>query len=214
MKKNFFKAAILLFASLLTANGAMAQNEKKNAFVVEAGIGVNKYFNFPPLSPIAGSNDKTYLAPTEIIMAGYRINKVMFAAQYQLTNTYFANHREVPDISEPVEARGLCHQTILLTGRWYESIINSIEIYGGLKFGLSIMYNTGGIYLTDYTLFSNRYGFVEEFEIGLNWKMTNYSYMGIRAGIAPWSINFGQNSPGNDKIFSSYNISISYAFKF
>lgn len=214
MKKNGFKVAMLLFASLLTVNGAMAQNEKKNTFVVEAGIGVNKYFNFPPLSPIAGSNDKTYLAPTEIIMAGYRINNVMFAAQYQLTNTYFASHQEDSDISKPVESIGLCHQTILLAGRWYESIINSVEIYGGLKFGLSIMDNAGGIYLTDYTLFSNRYGFVEEFEIGLNWKTTNYSYIGIRAGIAPWSMNFGQNIPKNDKIFSSYNISISYAFKF
>lgn len=203
MKKMRIKTIMLLLLGLFVINTATSQEERKGEFVIEANVGINKYVNYPSLSTIQGLNNASYSAPTEIIVMGYRFSDVLLAAQYQITGVLLSD-----------DGLALNHQTISLMARWYKQLTNKMELYGCIKVGLSIMDNYGGIFTTDYTMHPNRYGFAEEFELGLNYKTSEHTYVGIRAGMTPCTINFGTDIPDHQRILSGYNITLTYGFKF
>lgn len=165
MKKIFFFAICLLSVCNIKA-------QKNNHTVFESSVGMSTYINYPAISVLSDACEK-YSSVHESVLLGRRHGQVLFGfkVRYQQNmSTSMLNEMETMNLS-----------AYSFSLRDYASLSEKVEGYFGMNLGLSYTTNkletAGGKY--DF----NRLGFLGEFEIGLQCRLSERTFMGINGGI-------------------------------
>ena len=201
MKKIVFFAIGLLFVCNIRA-------QKNNHTVMESGVGVSTYLNYPAVSVLSDACEK-YSSVRESVLLGRRHGQVLygFKVQYQQDmSTSMLNEKETMNLS-----------AFSLTLRDYASFGEKVEGYIGMNLGLS--YTINKLEASGVSYDFNRFGFLGEFEIGLQCRLSESTFMGINGCVdigrhlkkdLELPATYTQNSTQN---FNGYHIAVVFGVR-
>ena len=210
MNNRLKKMCILVMASIVLGIGNVySQEQKKNYFVTEANVGYINYVNYPALS-FFEDNTSSYLLPMEEITFGYRWNNFMLGVQWQYSQ-FSTSNIALKEVG--------AHGVISLLTRSYKQLGDLFEVYSGFQYCFSMLRNNYSGY---YDFSELRYGMGVEFDLGVNLKFNDMSYIGFRFSVAPAMVNFSNgiitaDRPGavtSNVMINNYSLSLTYALKF
>ncbi len=168
MKKSIVMLVCSLFIGVAGAqeNG---QTQKAKKFELGYNVGVTTFNNYSSLSLFQDATD-SYSAFSEGVYLGIRSENVLLGVQFQFAsfNTSAINLDETAfwmDFS--------------LMARRYVSLGGNWDIFLGAKLGLGDIHNRFSYLGTDYT--RNRLGLSSEIEMGVDYRVSRNSYIGLRA---------------------------------
>ncbi len=205
MKKNLF----LLLACVLTFSVATAQ-EKERHFEVSVSSGLTTFVNYPGLS-LLEDNTERYSKVGAGLTFIYRLDDITLGVQVQSINnltTSQLQHHET-----------LQYGTVSLLTRHYGRLGDKLEPFYGLKIGMAMMRNS--LRHLETTVDETRPGWFSELEMGLNYKFSERSFMGVSVGTSIVASRFDNNyevpatlNKNLNTDFLNYSVMLSYGIRF
>lgn len=203
MKKLLFPLAMML---TMSASYAQKQNVK---FEIGSSVSMTTYCNYPALSLFPDENE-SYTNWGEVLHVGIRSGHTMYGLQYQMS---------VFNMSD-IAMSELVHQhSAALMMREYGHIGERLEPFFGLKLGLSVLQNDFYYSRDPYTRY--RMGMYGEIELGMQYRLSESAFFGMRAGLVHLAYNFDNDYdlPGGLRhnkrnMLGGYNLMIYYGFNF
>ncbi len=206
MKKNLF----LLLACVLTFSVATAQ-EKERHFEVSVSSGLTTFVNYPGLS-LLEDNTERYSKVGTAVTFGYRLENIMIGVQVQSINNLTTAQLQYPET--------LQYATVSLLARHYGSLGEKLKPFAGVKLGVTRMVNSIQYNIGSYSE-SISWSLMAELELGLNYNLSERSFVGINVGSSIISSrankDYEMSAVMNRNLktdISNYSVMLSYGIRF
>ena len=198
--------ATMLFVAFGIA--VSAQGDYKG-FVLNASTGYNSYDASSGVS-LFSSGERLSSVSGAAITAGYRNGAMMYGLRAGFT-TFTTVHGRVEELVNPWE--------FSLMMRRYLPLGERFELYTGLSVGFGLVFNSFDYLGTNYSY--TRYGITEDFELGLDYRISGATSVGLRAAVSPFSGLFdkgtklpdGLSKNGNTSL-NAFSVSLQYSIDF
>lgn len=185
-----------------------AQGDYKG-FVLNASTGLNSYDASSAVS-LFSSNERLSTVSGAAITAGYRNGAMMYGLRAGFT-MFTTVHGPVEELVNPWD--------FSLMIRRYLPLGERFELYTGFSVGFGLVLNSFDYLEKNYSY--TRYGITEEFELGLDYRLSGATSVGIRAAVSPFSGLFDKGGKLPDGLtkngstsLSGYSLSLHYSIDF
>lgn len=199
---------IVLIACLIGLLSTAAAQEKECHFELNAGVGISTYTNFSAVSLFRDETPE-YSNWSECLSIGYLKGKCSYGFQARI------NLLQTSAVSVNEQMMQYDLQLFL---RRYEPIGSKLEMFFDLRLGASALLNT---YELDGHQYTSRWGDHGEAGLGLSYKLTPHSLVGISGAVTFIGSVFSNDVAippalvANDKItFGGYHITFNYSIRF
>lgn len=202
------KNILLPLAMVLTIGLSNAQ-EQTFRFELGSGVSMTTYSNYPALS-LFPDQTESYSNWGEVLHVGVRTKHAMYGMQYQMS---------VFNMSDMVMSELVHQHSFSLMLREYGHLGNRLEPFFGMKLGLSIMQND--FIYNGFSHTRSRMGMFGELELGIQYRLSDAAFFGLRAGLVHLAYNFSNDytlphglDHNRRNMLGGYNLMIYYGFNF
>lgn len=200
---------ILLPLAMALAVGMSNAQEQTFRFELGSGVSMTTYTNYPALS-LFPDQTQSYTNWGEVLHMGIRTNHSMYGMQYQMS---------VFNMSDMALSELVQQHSFSLMMREYGRLGRSIEPYFGMKLGLSVMQNDFRYQGVSHT--RDRMGMFGELELGIQYRLSESAFFGLRAGLVHLAYNFSEDytlpnglQHNGRNMLGGYNFMVYYGFNF
>ena len=203
MKKTL--AIVLFVAECVTA---MAQSGYRG-IVLNANVGMSSYDANSAISMFCSTERISTVSGTAITI-GYRNDCRMYGARVGF-NILTVAHGSLEEVINPYE--------FLLLMRRYLPLSDKFELYTGISVGFAMVFNAFEYQGVQYSY--TRYGVSEDFEVGIDYRLSGASSIGLHAAVSPLRSLFNDSAKLPDGLTGNRNnayggcsVSIQYSLGF